>query len=208
MLNEQIEFLTQLGRALAGQFGSRCEVVIHKIDQAHLAHSIVMIENGQVTERTVADGPSQIVLESLTKDPAELHDRINYLTHTHDGRVLRSSTVYLKDAAGLQAILSLNFDISDLIATESVLQDFTQTTETATSMNLIPQNVTQLLDDLIAESVKQIGKPVALMNKTDKVHCIHYLNQHGAFLVTKSGDKVAAYFNISKYTLYSYIDQK
>ena len=35
---------------------------------------------------------------------------------------------------------------------------------------------------------------------------IQFLNQSGAFLVTKSGDKVAKYFGISKYTLYSYID--
>lgn len=30
----------------------------------------------------------------------------------------------------------------------------------------------------------------------------------GAFLVTKSGDKIAKHFGISKYTLYSYIDMK
>ena len=53
---------------------------------------------------------------------------------------------------------------------------------------------------------KMIGKPVALMNKADKVRAIRFLNESGAFLVTKSGDKVAKYFGISKYTLYSYID--
>ena len=53
-----------------------------------------------------------------------------------------------------------------------------------------------------------VGKPVALMNKDDKVKAIRFLNQNGAFLVTKSGDKIAKYFGISKYTLYSYIDSK
>ena len=52
------------------------------------------------------------------------------------------------------------------------------------------------------------GKPVALMNKDDKVKAIQFLNQNGAFLVTKSGDKIAKYFGISKYTLYSYIDKQ
>ena len=51
-----------------------------------------------------------------------------------------------------------------------------------------------------------VGKPAALMNKDDKVRAIRFLNNAGAFLVTKSGDKVAKYFGISKYTLYSYID--
>ena len=64
-----------------------------------------------------------------------------------------------------------------------------------------------LLDHLIEESVALVGKPVALMNKEDKVTAIQFLNVSGAFLFTKSGDKVANYFGISKYTLYSYIDE-
>lgn len=67
-------------------------------------------------------------------------------------------------------------------------------------------NVNDLLDHLIEESVALVGKPVALMNKDDKVTAIQFLNDAGAFLITKSGDKVASYFGISKYTLYSYID--
>ena len=69
-------------------------------------------------------------------------------------------------------------------------------------------NVNDLLEDLIQQSVALVGKPVALMNKDDKVKAIQFLNQNGAFLVTKSGDKIAKYFGISKYTLYSYIDLK
>ena len=53
-----------------------------------------------------------------------------------------------------------------------------------------------------------VGKPAALMNKEDKMRAIGFLSQSGAFLVTKSGDKVAKYFGISKYTLYSYIDKQ
>ena len=51
-----------------------------------------------------------------------------------------------------------------------------------------------------------IGKPAALMNKEEKVTAIQFLNDAGAFLITKSGDKVSKYFGISKFTLYSYID--
>lgn len=35
---------------------------------------------------------------------------------------------------------------------------------------------------------------------------IQFLNETGPF-ITKSGDKVCKYFGISKYTLYSYIDE-
>ena len=62
------------------------------------------------------------------------------------------------------------------------------------------------MDDLIEQSVVLVGKPVAMMNKDDKVRAIQFLNEAGAFLITKSGDKVSNYFGISKYTLYSYLD--
>ena len=48
--------------------------------------------------------------------------------------------------------------------------------------------------------------PIGDWGKEDKVKAIQFLSQNGAFLITKSGDKVAKYFGISKYTLYSYID--
>ena len=69
-------------------------------------------------------------------------------------------------------------------------------------------NALEILDDLIEQSDRLIGKPVALMSKEDKVRAIHFLNEHGALLVTKSGDKIAKHFGISKYTLYSYLDVK
>ncbi|MFC6171748.1 helix-turn-helix transcriptional regulator [Loigolactobacillus jiayinensis] len=208
IVENQLEFLSQLGRAIAGQFGPDCEVVIHRVDQGNIDHTIILIENGQVSEREIADGPSEIVLESLKKDPAELQDRINYTTHTRDGRVLKSSTIYLKDDQQLHAILSINYDISHLMMAESTLRHFTEAQAPEKSDVPITQNVNQLLDELLEESVKLVGKPVALMTKADKIRGIHFLNDQGAFLVTKSGDKVSTYYDISKYTLYSYIDAK
>ena len=53
----------------------------------------------------------------------------------------------------------------------------------------------------------ETGKPVALMTRDDKVRAIGFLNDSGAFLITKAGQKVCNYFGISKYTLYSYMDE-
>ena len=45
------------------------------------------------------------------------------------------------------------------------------------------------------------------MDKNEKIRAIRFLNENGAFLITKSGPKVCQVFNISKYTLYSYLDE-
>ena len=52
-----------------------------------------------------------------------------------------------------------------------------------------------------------VGKPAALMDKGEKVRAIRFLNDAGAFLITRSGPQVCQVFGISKYTLYSYLDE-
>ena len=60
--------------------------------------SIVAIENGHVTGRKVGDGPSHVVLEALRGNPEQLHDHLSYLTRTKDGKTLKSTTIYIRDA--------------------------------------------------------------------------------------------------------------
>ena len=38
-----------------------------------------------------------------------------------------------------------------------------------------------------------------MMNKEDKIKAIRFLNDSGAMLITRSGDKISSYFGISKY---------
>ena len=78
--------------------------------------------------------------------------------------------------------------------------------DASSSPRRITTDVSQLLDQLIEQSVELVGVPAPLMNKEEKIRAINYLNDAGAFLITKSGDKVSKYFGISKYTLYSYVD--
>ena len=94
MLNEtMMNTLRQLAHGLAHQFGNNCEVVVHDLSPDCLDNSIVLIENGHVSNRKQGDGPSHIVLEALKHDPSTLADKLAYLTKTHDGRILKSSTM-------------------------------------------------------------------------------------------------------------------
>ena len=96
---------------------------------------------------------------------------------THDGRILKSSTMYFKDENGqLDGIFAINYDITTLIAAESNLKSLISTAEPEEDKDpdYIPQDVNELLDDLIHESVKLVGKPVPLMTKDDKIKCIQF----------------------------------
>jgi predicted transcriptional regulator YheO len=169
----------------------------------------VAIENGHVSGRKVGDGASYVVIDQMTAQDMQPKDHLSYLTKTPDGKILKSSSMYIRNSKGkVSAILSINYDVSKLLMVENAVNELISTGESQQTEPEKIVNVNDLLDDLIEQSVTLVGKPVALMNKDDKVKAIRFLNQNGAFLVTKSGDKVARYFGISKYTLYSYIDSK
>ena len=183
-------------------------MVVHDLISNDPDSSIVAIENGHVTGRKVGDGPSHVVLEALRSERANLQDHLSYLTRTKDGKILKSSTFYIRDDDGnAVGIFGINYDITLMLAMENSLKQFTSTEQENQEPEEISRNVSDLLDELIEQSVRVVGKPVALMNKEDKVKAIQFLNNSGAFLITKSGDKVCKFFGISKYTLYSYIDE-
>ena len=204
----RLELLRQVAAGIATQFGSSCEVVVHDLSR-HPDQSIVAIYNGHVTGRKVGDGASHVVLEQLRSNDQNTRDHLCYLTKTPDGKILKSSTIYVRNSRGrVMAILSINYDISRLMMVESAIGDLISTAEPQPAEPEKIVKINDLLEELIEQSVALVGKPVALMNKDDKVRAIQFLSRSGAFLVTKSGDKIAKYFGISKYTLYSYIDAK
>ena len=119
-------------------------------------------------------------------------------------QIVGEGGVYRVDVVGdaaddITGLMTIERSIKALISTEDP-------SDTRQQPEQIVHNVNDLLDNLIEQSVALIGKPAALMNKEEKVTAIQFLNDAGAFLITKSGDKVSKYFGISKFTLYSYID--
>ncbi|MBP8855749.1 MAG: transcriptional regulator [Oscillospiraceae bacterium] len=207
---ETLVMLTQLAKGVARQFGPSCEVVVHSLCDNDIESSIVAIENGEVTSRKVGDGPSHVVLEALSHE-GKGEDHLAYLTKTRDGKILKSSTMFIRDDTGrAQYIFAINYDITGMLIAQSGIEALISTDEAsdAKEPERIVQSVGELLEELIDNAVALVGKPVALMTKDDKIRAIQFLNKAGAFLITKSGDKVSKYFGISKYTLYSYIDSK
>ena len=204
--NEQQDFLKRLAKGIANLFGENCEVTVHDLKKGY-ENSIVAIENGHVTGRHVGDGSSEVVLRALKEsDSARVEDDYNYLARTKNGRMLKSSSIYLRDKKGsLVALFGVNYDITDMVMAKSALESAIATRETADKSTAITANVNDLLDQLITEADLFIGKPVAMMTKEDKIRAIQFLNDKGAFLVKKAGDKVSKHYDISKYTLYNYM---
>jgi len=202
--------LAQIAKALSTQFGPDCEVAVHDLTKGS-EQTVIAIENGHVTKRKIGDDASEIVLSAL-KDKAGVQDSLSYLTRTPDGRLLKSSSIYIRDPRGeVIALLGINYDITNFSHTLSVLGQFitAEQDKKDNNIDMITPNVNDLLDQLLEESWEHVGKkPVAFMSKEDKIKAVHYLDQKGAFLVKKAGDRVTKYYDISKYTLYNYLDSE
>ena len=143
-LSQKLDLLKQIAHGLAVQFGSSCEIVIHDLRKKELDSSIVYIENGHVSNRKLGDGPSSVVLETLSRKPSQIQDRLSYLTKTEDGRILKSSTMYIRDDDdSIAYIFSLNYDITSLLTVESAIHSFISTEqkkEQETDNNQPPKN--------------------------------------------------------------------
>ena len=203
---EEFDFLTRLMKGMALQFGKNCEVVLHDYSKPY-ENTIVAIENGHVTGRKIGDGGTNLGLEVL-RGTLENGDKYNYMTQTKSGKLIRSTSIYIKDDNG-KAIgaICINWDITEAIMCESFLSEITQSATPKSEVHeVITNDVEELVDELIYESITYVGKPVASMTKEDKIKGLKFLDSKGAFLVKKSGDKIAKFYDISKNTIYNYLE--
>lgn len=204
---DDFDFFKRLIKGIAEEFGSNCEVAIHDL-KAGYEHSIIAIENGHVTGRKVGDVASQVAMETIHSN-LNHKDHYSYTTRTNDGRILKSTTICIPDKNGkAKALLCINYDITQLMVANKILRDIISVNDIKSSDDSgvsIPTNVNQLLEGLIEESYQLIGKPVSAMTKEDKMRAIKYLENKGALLIKRSGDKISKFYDISKYSLYSYL---
>lgn len=206
-IDEQMELFQKLLNMCEAHFGTTCEIVLHDLTKEY-DRTIVDIRNGHITGRKIGDCGSNLGLEVL-RGTDKNGDRYNYITHTKDGKILRSSSLYVKDDEG-QVIgsICINSDITEAVRFESYLNAATNypINNESEKKEVFATNVNQLLEHFLQEGQRLVGKAAPLMTKEERLQFLEYLDKKGAFLITKSGEKVCDFLNISKFTLYSDLD--
>nr|WP_144937986.1 helix-turn-helix transcriptional regulator [Aneurinibacillus sp. XH2] len=204
-MKNEIELFSSIAKAITKHFGEKCEVVFHDLTDGYES-TIAVIENGHVTGRKVGDCGSNLGLEVL-RGTVEDGDKYNYITQTKDGRILRSTSIYLKNKENETiGALCINLDISEFLMAEQTIKSITMHSFENEVKETFVNDVNELLDFLLQECQNEIGKAVSHMTKEDKQRAVEFLDQKGAFLIKKSGDKVCQFLDISKFTLYNYLD--
>ena len=133
--------------------------------------------------------------------------KFGYISQTKDGRYLKSSTIYIKDEQGkILGSLCVNCDITDAMIARNFLNSYVGSGEDEKVEATVYNNVDDLLISLINESINYVGAPVAVMNREQKIDGIRYLNNKGAFKIKNASTIVSKYYDVSRYTIYNYIN--
>ncbi|MDR1469481.1 MAG: helix-turn-helix transcriptional regulator [Spirochaetaceae bacterium] len=204
-INDEMNNLKRLVQMLAAQFGGNTEVVLHDLSKDY-RHTIVAIENNQVTGRKVGDGGTNLGLEVLRNPPNTNGDIYNYFNKTTDGRMLRSSTLYFRNGEGrVIGSLCINTDITRMVEMRETLGEIAMIPPDRSVEEVFANNVEELFEYFIRQSRAIVDKPAAEMTKEDRIEVIRFLDSKGFFLITRAGDEACKFLAISKYTLYKYL---
>lgn len=203
-VREESELFQQILSLISNQFGNKCEVVMHDLTNDYNS-TIIDIRNGHITNRAVGGCGSNLGLEVLRGSVID-GDRYNYVTTTQDGRILRSSSIYIKNNEGtVIGSICINLDITETVQFEGYLRQFNRF-ETTQGEEVFVSDVSALLQHLIQQGQELLGKHASEMNKSERIEFIRFLDEKGAFLITKSSEQICELLGISKFTFYNCLE--
>jgi len=199
--------LKQVADAIVSIFGRHCEVVIHDLTHTtDLSHSLIHVA-GDVTHRKPGAPITNVVVKALHEEGNEVKDQNNYRTTTRDGRILKSSNIYIRNNRGkVIGALCINFDITEFLNTGSLLQSFVRTENSDTSMKreTFASSANETIDSLIDQAVGEMGKQPSAMSTAERIKFIELLEHIGTFHIKGAVDYVARLMGVTKFTVYRY----
>lgn len=211
-MNSLVQQYIPIADVIAKTFGSDCEVVIH--DLTIPQNSVVYTVNNHVTGRKIGQSFNHLITDVLLSQNFTNDYSANYYFHTEDGRLIKSSTVLIRDQdKKVKGALCINIDTTKITENINWLNsllpqvpgNLTDTTslqlEKSYEMDHISEVANELIDKIIG------NKAVDNLRRDEKVEMIRFMEQKGIFLIRGTIDRVAEKLKISKVTVYSYLDE-
>jgi predicted transcriptional regulator YheO len=199
-----LQVLRPIARGIVQSFGDLSEVVIH--DFSDPEHSIVWLE-GNVTHRQIGGSVSEIGLAAIQGGDSQ-EDLIGYLKNNRDGRVLRSSTVMLRDASGhVFGCFCINVDLTDIIGLQRVLARLSPGNKGTVSPVQFTNEIDEVLKRIISEALKEHPKPPAAMTRRERLDFLASLDRRGAFHIQRGVPSIAQLLKVSRTTIYTYLEE-
>ncbi len=210
-MNPILENYVAVANMIADTFGDHCEVILH--DFSIPQNSVVYTRNNIVTNRQVGQSFTEYFVKEVLLSRKFRDDvSANYIMKGANGQTIKSSTVLIRDQSGkVIGSLCVNIDISymkDLmekfVSMMGIEEPEKEPEEDKEEVAVLP-NIQEIVDDIIEHTIGD--QNIDEMSRDQKIDLIRFMNDKGLFLIKGAADKVAERMNISKVTVYSYLDE-
>ena len=196
-------------KAIAGHFGHQCEVVIH--DFTDFNRSIVAMA-GNVTGRDLYAPLTQFIRKTLREKGEDVEDQIGYIAY-FQGKPFRCSTIFIREEGKLVGCLSINYSVQEFFALKAITEQLTMSRsvlqlKAEAKREYFARNVEDFVEHTFASVIQKKGfKDLSQLTKDERLEMIRELDATGIFSVKGTVEKLAGQMNVSKFTVYSYLEE-
>lgn len=192
-----------LADGVAETFHPFCEVVLH--DLSDLSQSLVYIA-GNLTNRELGGTATDLVLKQLKKYGDDVEDIIGYEGTSVDGKIYKSSTIFIRDKGKVIGCYCINLETTYFQLAINMLEKLCAFKDESPKEHFTT-SIKKTFETITEEAIAAVGKPLSVMSKEDKMAIVGELEERGLFMVKGSVDDVASELNVSKFTIYNYLDE-
>ncbi len=180
------------------------EVILYDFEQDP---PVLIAREGGITNRPPGTRASQLLCDMVREMEEKSENmRVNYESATTSGKPLKSTTLLLRHENRVAGALCLNIDMSAMNMLQHFLDQFSGK-ERLSGHDDMPQNTQEFLNIMIGKGIESIGKPVCYFDKKDNIEVVRFLNESNIFSIKGSTDTLAGELNVSRYTIYNYIEE-
>lgn len=204
-INKDLKSYIPIADLIAKTFGKKCEVIIH--DLSIPQNSVVYAVNNSVTGRRVGQSFDHLIKQVLLSKNFEGDTAANYLTITEEGKEIKSSTALIRNSQNIViGALCINYDLEVMKDIKTYLDEFLKIEQQVVKNEEEPfDHVMEIVDELIDKIVGDVN--IDNLTRSEKISLIDFMEKKGMFLIKGVIDRIANKMNISKVTVYSYLDE-
>jgi predicted transcriptional regulator YheO len=191
------------------------------LDLRNEVNCITNIVNGHVTGRKAGAPITDLALQIMQSGEYKTKDYlVNYTGMSSGNRVLRSSSLFIKDGEKLLGMFCINIDMSSYIdLCEKIMQlsgtsvsSIELISKSAHALDPIPaenfsNDLSASIDRIIRNQCRHLAIAPDRLNKQERVSFLESLNKTGIFLMKGSIPTVAARLKCSEATVYRYLSK-
>lgn len=209
-----IQALIPVIKGLATALGPDYELLLHDVSAPE--QSVVAVENGQISGRSQVTGRSlgspltDFALQVCHQEEYKDKDFIcNYVNTTKTGKKIRNNCIMIRDNdKKLIGILCVNYDMTNAEIIKNMVS-FLTASGTYASEESPKETFPHMIDELIGDGIhlaeENLGKPLHLATKAEKVEIVSRLEKDGFFRLDGAIETLAQAMGNTKFTIYAYL---